>query len=214
VTTATAQETIRLVAIDDDLALRKGIELLFERSGFHVAGGASNARRAYDLTIAARPDVAVIDIDLPGANGVALTRRLLAELPDLGVVLYAGDRDGKLLREAAACGARGLVRKAAPPQELMTAVRIVAAGGEYVDPRLRRRILARPTTNGSDELSAREREVLHHLAHGLTGEEIAERLFLSPETVRTHVRNAMVKLEARTRVHAVALALRQGEIEL
>jgi DNA-binding NarL/FixJ family response regulator len=211
---ATAQKTIRLVAVDDDVALRKGMELLFERSGFRVAGGASNERRAYDLTIAARPDVAVVDLHLPGAGGVELTRRLLTALPGLGVVLYGGHRDGKLLREAVASGARGLVRKAASPEELMKAVRIVAAGGKYVDPRLDRLVLARHTADGVDELSGREREVLHHLSHGLTGEEIAEQLFLSPETVRTHVRNAMVKLEARTRVHAVAVALRQGEIEL
>jgi DNA-binding NarL/FixJ family response regulator len=211
--TASAQQTIDLVAVDDDVALRKGMELLFERSGFRVAGGASNARRAYDLAISARPDVVLVDLHLPGSGGVELTRRLLAALPDVGVVLYGGHQDGKLLREALASGARGVVRKAASPEELMHAVRIVAGGGEYVDPRLARPLHARDTV-GEDELSAREREVLHHLSHGLSGEEIAERLFLSPETVRTHVRNAMVKLDARTRVHAVAAALRQGLIEL
>jgi DNA-binding NarL/FixJ family response regulator len=213
-TTATAERTTRIVAIDGDVALRKGMELLFERSGFQVAGGAANAQRAYDLTLATRPDVAVMDIDLPGTNGIDLTRRLLAELPDLGVVLYAGRRDGKLLRDALACGARGLVRKAAPPHELMNAIRAVAVGGTYVDPRLGEPFARHTRVHGFDGLSAREREVLHHLSHGLTGEEIAELLFLSPETVRTHVRNAMAKLRAKTRVHAVAAALRRGEIEL
>jgi DNA-binding NarL/FixJ family response regulator len=153
-----------------------------------------------------------VDINLPGQSGIELTKRLLEENPDLGVLLYTGIDDQDTLSEALDCGARGFALKAGPPEELLTAIRAVARGDTYVDSRLRPLLLARSTTEKIGMLSPREREVLDLLAKGLTGEDVAERLTLSPETVRTHVRNAMTKLEAHTRVHAVAIALRQGEI--
>jgi len=154
----------------------------------------------------------VIDIALPGESGIELTRRLMAAHPDLGVLLYTGLDDQRTLSSALDSGARGFALKAGPPEELLAAIRAVARGDTYVDQRLRPLLLARLTTERIGVLSPREREVLDLLAQGLTGEEVATRLSLSPETVRTHVRNAMDKLEAHTRVHAVAIALRQGEI--
>ena len=159
-----------------------------------------------------RPDVAVVDINLPDGSGIDLCRSVLADDPDLGVLLYTGVEDRETLGEALDCGARGFALKAGAPEELLAAIRAVAAGQSYVDQRLRPLLLARFTTEKIGVLSPREREVLDLLSKGLNGEEVAVRLTLSPETVRTHVRNAMNKLEAQTRVHAVAIALRQGEI--
>ena len=104
------------------------------------------------------------------------------------------------------------MHKASSPDELTAAIRAVAAGGTYMDHRLSSALLARSTTARVRELSPREREILDLLAQGLTGAQAAKRLCISPETVRTHIRNAMAKLEAETRVHAIALALHQKEI--
>jgi DNA-binding NarL/FixJ family response regulator len=208
----TAAETATVVIVEDHVALRRGLELLLRGSDCRVVGTADDAESARSLVARRRPDVAIVDIRLPGESGIDLTRELLADSPDLGVLLYTGVDDQDTLAAALDCGARGFALKAGPPEELLTAIRTVAAGDAYVDERLRPLLLARLTTERIGVLSPREREVLDLLAQGLTGEEVATRLSLSPETVRTHVRNAMDKLEANTRVHAVAIALRQGEI--
>jgi DNA-binding NarL/FixJ family response regulator len=206
------EESVNVVIVEDHVALRRGLELLLRGTDCRVIGTADDAETALSLVDRRRPDVAVVDINLPGQSGIELTRSLLKQHPALGVLLYTGVDDQETLSEALDCGARGFALKAGPPEELLTAIRMVAAGESYVDPRLRPLLLARLTTERIGVLSPREREVLDLLAQGLTGEEVAARLTLSPETVRTHVRNAMDKLEAHTRVHAVAIALRQGEI--
>jgi len=208
------QDVIRLMVVEDHPALRQGLELLLGRQGCVVVGSAGRAADAWDLIRERRPDVSVIDVNLPDESGVSLARRLLAEDPDLGVLLYTGAEDRKTLGEVLDCGAQGFAVKAAPPHELIDAIRIVARGGAYIDPRLRPMLRIRSSTEKVHVLSPREREILDLLSKGLTGEDSAARLFLSPETVRTHIRNAMHKLEANTRTHAIALALQQGEIEL
>jgi DNA-binding NarL/FixJ family response regulator len=201
-----------LVIVEDHPALGRGMRILLERSGFGVLGLVGSAAAGYDLIGAAKPDVALIDIGLPDESGVELARRLLRRDAALGIVFFTGVEDLVQLRDALDCGARGFVHKTAEPEALVAAVRAVAAGGAYVDSDARARLLHRDTTATILVLSAREREVLDLLARGLTGEQVAVRLFLSPETIRTHIRNAMRKLEADTRVHAVALALRNEEI--
>lgn len=118
------------------------------------------------------------------------------------------------LRDALDTGARGFALKAGGLHELCEAIEAVARGGTYMDPRLRSTFLSRRMTDSIPVLTKREREVLDLLARGHTGEEAARMLFLSPETIRVHVRNAMRKLQAGTRVHAVVVAMRLGEIEL
>ena len=209
-----AQELIRLIVVEDHQAMRQGLELLLGRQGCVVVGSAGRADDAWTLIRERRPDVAVVDVNLPDESGGSLARRLLDEDPELGVLLYTGAEDRKTVSEALDCGARGFAVKAGPPTELIDAIRIIARGGTYLDPRLKSLLGARPDTRSAHILSQREREVLDLLAKGLTGEDAAEQLFLSPLTVRTHVRNAMRKLQARTRVHAITLALQQGEIQL
>ena len=201
-----------VVIVEDHLALRKGLELLLRGTEFNVIGTADDAEDGERLIERRKPDVAIVDIGLPGRSGIELTKRILKARPDQGVLLYTGIGDKETLARAIDSGARGVALKAGSPEELTAAIRAVARGATYVDERLRPLMLARLTPERVGVLSPREREVLELLSKGLNGEEVAERLVLSPETIRTHVRNAMEKLDASTRVHAVAIALRRGEI--
>jgi DNA-binding NarL/FixJ family response regulator len=207
---AHAIDAVNVVVVDDHLALRRGLELLLRREGYHVVGTADDAQQAEQLILRRRPDVALIDLSLPGENGAALTRRLLAHDHALRIILYTGSADEDELLDGLHAGAAGFALKSGDPAELKAAIRIVADGGDYLDPRLTSTL--RSAGGGRKLLSPREREVLELLAHGLSGEQAAQQLYLSSETVRTHVRNAMSKLDAATRVHAVALALQRGEI--
>jgi DNA-binding NarL/FixJ family response regulator len=203
---------LNVVIVDDHVALRRGVELLLRRNGHHVVGAADDAESAESLIMRRRPDVALIDLALPRESGAELTRRLLQADPGVRIVLYTGTTDERQLLEGLDAGAAGFALKSGDPEELEEAIRTVAEGRDWLDPRLEP-LLARKNGNGhAHVLSPREREILGLLSKGLSGEEAAKQLFLSSETVRTHVRNAMTKLGATTRVHAVALALKRGEI--
>jgi DNA-binding NarL/FixJ family response regulator len=204
----------KLVLVDDHEALREGLAALLAGHGMEVVGAAGNVAAGIDLVEHADPDVAVLDIRLPDGNGIDLTRELLARRPDLGIVLYTGDADADLLYSGLDSGARGYALKAGSMQELVAAIELVAAGGSYVDPRLDRIVLSPRATAQLPQLSPREREIMHLMAEGLTAEAIAGELGVSVETVRTHVRNVIRKLQARNRVHAIAIALERGEIAL
>ncbi|HEX2234543.1 MAG TPA: response regulator transcription factor [Thermoleophilaceae bacterium] len=202
---------LNVVIVDDHVALRRGMELLLRNAGCHVIGTADDAEEAEAVIHQRRPDVTLVDLALPGENGAALTRRLLAHDPELKIILYTGSADEDQLLDGLDAGAAGFALKSGAPEELRDAIRTVAGGGEYLDPRLTS-FLSRGNGQRRFLLSPREREILGLLAKGLSGEDAAQELHLSPETVRTHVRNAMSKLGASTRVHAVALALQRGEI--
>ena len=204
---------LNVVIVDDHVALRRGMELLLRRAGHHVVGTADDAEAGEALIIRRKPDVALVDLALPGMSGAELTRSLLKEDPKLRIILYTGAADERQLLEALDAGAAGLALKSGDPAELEQAILTVAAGGDYLDPRLTP-LLAKGANGRAKTLSPREREILGLLSQGLSGEEAATQLFLSPETVRTHVRNAMTKLGAATRAHAVALALQRGEISV
>jgi DNA-binding NarL/FixJ family response regulator len=204
--------TLRLVLIEDHQALREGLELLLDREGCEVVGTAGNAQDGRALVERLAPDVALIDISLGDDSGIDLTRALLDADPERRIVLYTGSNDTEQLFSGLDSGARGYALKEGTPAELTAAIELVAEGGTYVDPRLRPALLSRESTQRLPSLSKREGEIIDLLAQGLTGEQVADRLFLSAETVKTHIRNAMGKLEANTRVHAVAIALREGFI--
>jgi DNA-binding NarL/FixJ family response regulator len=202
----------KLVIIDDHEALREGLVTLLGARGMEVVGAAGDAAAGVDAVEHARPDVAIVDIALSEGSGIDLARELHAHHPDLGIVLYTGQSEPELLFSALEAGVRGYALKAGAVQELVTAIERVAAGGSYVDPRLERVLL--PHAPRRLRLSPREREIMHLTAEGHTAEAIGARLAVSVETVRTHVRNVVRKLGARNRVHAIALALERGEIEL
>ena len=205
---------ITLAIVDDHEALRDGLAALLRSSGLEVVGQAGTVESARDLVALDRPDVALIDIRLPDGTGIDLARELLSADPAQGIVLYTGDADAELLYDGLDTGARGYVLKAGSTEELVGAIERVAAGGSYVDPRLDRILLSPRATSKVPALSPREREIMNLMAEGLTAERIGEEISVSVETVRTHVRNVIRKLQARNRVHAIALALERGEIAL
>ena len=202
-------EELEVIVVDDHLAMRRGIELLLREAGFRIAGVAGTLDEARAILSRRRFDVALLDVQLGPESSVGLVEDLLREDPTAPIVLYTGYTGAdSMLHEAVRAGARGFVLKTSPAPRLTDALRAVAAGGTYVDPELAGQLAEDGELQRLSALSARELEVLELLADGLNGQMIAERLFLSPETVRTHVRNATSKLGARTRVQAVAMVVR------
>lgn len=197
-----------LLIIEDHPAVRRGVEMLLAGAGFRIAGAAGTVREARGLLERRRYDVALVDLALSDGSSVDLMRETLEKNPDAPIVIYTGSGESGALRVAMEAGARGFVLKSASPAMLIQALESVAAGGTFVDPDLAGVLATTPPATAWSTLSGREQEVIQLLATGLNGEQIAERLVLSPETVKTHVRNAMQRLEAKTRAHAVALAIR------
>jgi DNA-binding NarL/FixJ family response regulator len=203
---------ISVVLVDDHAGLREGLATLLGRRGFEVVESVGTAAEAIEALGRSPAQVAVIDLGLPDEDGADLVRRLRVDRPDLKLVIYTGVEDSRALADALHTGAHGYVAKVAGLDALTEAIREVAHGRRYRDSSLE--ALLRRGDKEETALTPREREVLALLAEGLSGEEAAEHLVLSPETVRTHIRNAMKKLEAHTRAGAVAQALRRGEIDL
>jgi DNA-binding NarL/FixJ family response regulator len=205
---------VRCLVVDDHAAVREGVKMILARDReISVIGESSSGEGAIDMAEKRRPDVIVMDVRMDGMDGFEATRRIMAAHPEMGVILYTAHGERGLLAEGLDCGARGYVLKEAPPDDIVRAVKRVADGGAYVDPTLASELVSPRSTERLPALSGREREILGLLAHGHSNPDIAKRLFISPETVRTHVRNAMRKLEADTRTQAVALALRYEFID-
>jgi DNA-binding NarL/FixJ family response regulator len=200
--------------VDDHAAVREGVKMILARDReITVIGESGSGVGAIEMAGKRRPDVIVMDVRMEGMNGFEATRKIMAAYPDMAVILYTAHGDRGLLAEGLDCGARGYVLKDAPPDDIVRAVKRVADGGAYVDPTLASELVNPRATEKLPALSGREREILGLLADGNSNPEIAAKLFISPETVRTHVRNAMAKLEADTRTQAVALALRYALID-
>jgi DNA-binding NarL/FixJ family response regulator len=195
---------------DDHPAMVEAICAVLEDHDIEVAGRARDGEEAYAKIDTRRPAVALVDVRMPGLSGLDLVRRGVRARLETQFILYTGYGDRALLTEALDAGARGFLMKEAPLADLVRAVEIVARGGTYVDPVLAG-VFATSNDNGSGappQLTQREREVLRLLSDGFANEEIGRELFISPETVRTHIRKAMGKLGAETRTQAVAKALR------
>jgi DNA-binding NarL/FixJ family response regulator len=191
-----------LTAVSDILA----------QNGFAVLGRAPDGREAAALIAREQPDVALVDMRMPHLSGLEVAHDAARTSPDTSFVFYTAHGDRALLADALEVGARGFVLKEAPLHDLVRAVERVAAGDAYVDPVLAGILVGAPTTDQVPTLTQREREVLRLLADGHSNDAIASTLGISSETVRTHIRKAMAKLDADTRTHAVATALRQSLI--
>lgn len=213
--------TIRVLVADDQMLVRAGfIALLNAQDGIEVVGEADNGEEALRLATELLPDVVLMDIRMPVLDGLAATRRIAAE-PRLGnvriVVLTTFELD-EYVFEAMRAGATGFLVKHTEPADLVRAVRVVARGDALLSPGVTKRLVAEfaarakppPTSRPFTELTEREREVLMLVAEGLTNAEIAIRLFMSPDTARTHVSRILLKLGARDRTQLVVLAYESG----
>ena len=204
----TAATPISCVVADDHPAVLEAVAEFLAQSGIEIAARAQNGQEALDKIEQRKPQVALVDVRMPGLGGIEVARRAQRSAPDTAILLYTGYGDRALLTEALDAGVRGFVLKEAPMDDLLRALQAVAAGGTYVDPVLAGTLAAASLGSALPQLTQRERDVLRLLADGLSNEEIGKRLFISAETVRTHVRKAMDKLDADTRTQAVARALR------
>ncbi len=200
---------IRVLVVDDHPIVRQGLVSLLEDdpTSFEVVGAVESAEAALSLVSARRPDVVLLDLELPGQNGVAAIPRLLQARPETGILVFtAYDTDERVVG-AMRAGARGYLLKGAPADEIARAIRIVAGGGSYLEPRVASAVLSE-LRGGHPVLSQREREVLHLVADGLSNKQIARELSVSERTVKFHVASLFRKLGADNRAQAVALGLK------
>jgi DNA-binding NarL/FixJ family response regulator len=205
-----AAEQITCVVADDHPAVLDSVSRVLGKHGIAVLAQARDGNDAVQAIEQHKPKVAVVDLRMPGMSGIAVAR-LSAE--HTKVILYTGYSDRTLLVEALDAGVRGFVLKEAPLADLSRAIEIVAKDGIYIDPVLAGVLASGEATEQLTMLTKREREVLRLLADGLRNEDIGRELHIAGETARAHIRNAMRKLDADTRTHAVAVALRQSLIE-
>ncbi len=215
--------SIRVLLADDQTLIRAGFAaLVASASDMEVVGEAADGEDAVRQARDLRPDVVLMDIRMPGIDGLSASQQITSD-PELGgvrvVVLTTFEQDDLVLA-ALRAGASGFLGKSVEPVELLDAIRVVAAGDALLSPKatsaLIARLLAQPqdvpqvTSSGLDVLTEREREIVALVAHGLSNDDIAGRLFLSPLTAKTHVNRAMSKLGARDRAQLVVLAYQSG----
>jgi DNA-binding NarL/FixJ family response regulator len=218
---ATPTRPLRVVLADDQELVRAGFRVILgTEDDIEVVGEAGDGHTAVELVERLRPDVVLMDVQMPGVDGLAATRRILGtitpEQPVKVVILTTFDREDYLF-EALRCGASGFLLKNASPEDLVESVRVVARGDALLSPEVTRRVIARFSTPGTPppvarppELTDREFEVLVALARGASNAEIAQELYLGESTVKTHVSRVLGKLGLRDRTHAVVFAYENG----
>ncbi len=215
---------VRVVLADDQEMVRAGLRMLIDfQPDLEVVGEAADGLEAVDIATRLRPDVVLMDVRMPHCDGIEAARRVLAALPDVTVVvLTTFDEDGSLA-EALRAGVSGFLLKTAPPEQLLHAIRTVAAGNGLLDPAVTLRVIAASAKSPAPDpaaaarlagLTGRETDVLRLVAEGLTNAEIAAALFLGEATVKTYLSRMLTKLDLRDRVQAVAFAFRSGLVPL
>lgn len=204
---------IRILIADDHGVLRAGLRaLLSAESDLEVVGEASSGDEAMDLAEKLNPDVLLLDLSMPGPNGIEVTRQLQETLPQVRTLILTGHEDDTLLREAIQAGASGYILKKAVETELIDAIRAVACGGLYVHPTMTRALLTEepsvdtPLGGAIESLTVRETEVLTYIAQGHTNRQTAEILSISVRTVETHRANLLGKLGLKSRVDLMRYA--------
>lgn len=204
---------ITVLLADDHEVVREGLRLALLRSPhIRVVGEASDGETAVSLAERRLPDVIVMDLRMPGMDGIEATEEIVQRVPDAKVLIFTAYSERALLQRGLESGARGYILKEAPHETLLRAIEKVAAGETFVDPALMS-ALTQARGGNTDVLTAREREILQLLADGMSNADVAAQLFISQETVKSHVRHILTKLEADTRTQAVAIALRDAMID-
>lgn len=201
-------QALRCLVADDHPALVAAVSDFLENQGYEIVGQARDGLSAVAGVQELMPDLALVDYRMPHLEGAELLAQLREKAPEMLIAVYTADSDASIVAAVFEAGAHALILKDAPLGDLVHALDSIRSGRRYVDPALARVALGAPT--GKPSLTPREAEVLAHVANGLSHDEIGRELSISPETVRTHVRKACERLNARTRTHAVATALRLG----
>jgi DNA-binding NarL/FixJ family response regulator len=211
--------TVRVLVADDESMIRAGLRMVLEaEEDIEVVGDASSGETAVRAVAALRPDVVLMDVRMPGMDGITATRRILAADPGVRVVVLTTFNEDGYIREALRAGASGFLLKVAPPERLVEAIRAAARGEALLDPLVTRTVIAAFARLRTDDrppprldlLTPREVEVLHMLARGLSNAELAATLAVSDATAKTHVARILMKLGLRDRVHAVIYAYEYG----
>ena len=204
-------EPITCLIVDDHEVVREGLRLSLSRSeNIRVVGEAADGEAAVTLARRRKPNVVILDVRMPGMDGLAAAKEITSEIPETAVLMFTAFAERSLLTRGLESGAKGYILKEAPHQTIVRAIQKVADGDGYVDPALMPAFLTKEREN---MLTAREREILQLLADGMSNADVAAKLFISQETVKSHVRHILTKLEADTRTHAVAIALREAIID-
>jgi DNA-binding NarL/FixJ family response regulator len=207
-----AQPAIRILTVDDHPLLREGVAAMIKtQPDMELVAEASTAKEGIERFRQHRPDVILMDLRLPDMSGVDAMAAIRTEFPEARIIVLTTFEGDVEIQRALASGARGYLLKSMPPKELLDGIRQVHAGKKRIPPE----IVAQLAEHLSDEaLTSREVEVLRQVAGGNRNRDIAERLFISEETVKVHVKHVMEKLGASDRTEAVAIALRRGIIQL
>jgi DNA-binding NarL/FixJ family response regulator len=198
-------QRISCVIADDHPALLAAVSDFLGENGYDVVAAHANCRDTLETVTAAQPDVAVLDYRMPGISGLELIKDVLAASPNTRIVVYTGDGTTELAAEVLGAGARAILLKQAPIEDLLRALRAAATGARYVDP-----LLAPDSQSANVNLTKREREVLELVAEGHGQREIGRRLSIGTETVRAHLQKVRKRLSATTSTQAVAKAMRLG----
>jgi DNA-binding NarL/FixJ family response regulator len=216
--------TVRVLVADDQVLIRSGFAALIgSAEDLEVVGEAGDGAEAVRQASALRPDVVLMDIRMPGTDGLTAARQITGspELADVRIIVLTTFEADEYVLEALRSGASGFLGKSVEPEELLEAIRVVAGGDALLSPRATRSLIARFLSQPRegiphlanttlDVLTDREREMVSLVAHGLSNDDIAGRLYLSPLTVKTHVNRAMSKLQVRDRAQLVVLAYQTG----
>lgn len=211
---------IRVIVAEDHATVREGLKLIINaQSDMEVVADAEDGRTAIELAQKLQPDVALMDISMPGLNGLKATAKLKECCPEVHVLAVTRHKDDGYLQQVLKAGASGYVLKQSPPAELLHAIRAVANGGKYLDPALAGKVMGRYSGRRSvinesgTDVSDREVEVLRLVAWGHSNKEIASRLDLSVKTIEVHKANAMKKLGMASRIDIVRYAVLQGWLQ-
>lgn len=220
-------DKINVLIADDHHLFIRGIEsILSEDDSLHVIGKAANGKEAYEMARQLKPDVILLDVNMPVINGLQALKMIIEEMPDVKVLMLTVNDNDNQLFEALKSGAKGYLLKDLLPNELLTFIHMVYRGESIISGQMASKIIEnmkRPNNTGSpqtnfavgkmDVLTKREKEILTQVMKGLTNREIASALFISENTVKNHLRNIMEKLHMNNRVQAATYALQEGWLQ-
>jgi DNA-binding NarL/FixJ family response regulator len=215
-----SRSAVRVLLVDDDDLMREGLKaVLSSDESIEVVGEAGDGRAAVSRARALRPDVVLMDVRMPGLDGIAATREVLAVSPEIKVAILTTFEQDDYIFGALDAGASGFLLKRTRPEDLIAAIHTIAAGDALLSPPITKRVIERMAGQGIpdsaartrlEELTPREREVLEQIARGLSNSEIAAEFVIEESTVKTHVRRILMKLHLRDRVQAVIFAYESG----